>query len=494
MDSNSIDTKKEISFWLASLPMLAMGVFVGVGNLWMEIDLKFILLISTLVAGIVAYAVGVSVKEMIESIAKTVKKAFPVILILIAIGGIVGTWMYSGTVPYLIYYGLKLLHPDYLLVTAFLVTATVSTFTGTSWGSAATAGVAFMGIGISMGVPLPMVAGAVISGAVFGDKVSPVSDTTNICAMSAEISVYDHIRGMLPNVLISGGLAVISFLILGFMNGGEAGENEGALRVMGALDGMYNFNPVMLIPPIIVFAGGYKGYNPIALMVSSCIAAIIIGMAFNGFSIQDSAKSMISGFNMEMTHFLASNSYWAQEAPMPVDVLHIPPLKTPMNVMNVLTTLLNRGGFEGMMSGAVLFCILAIAFGAIMEVSGALNKLMYLLLKGVKSAFSLIVAAFVSGALLNGVTGNATFSILTVGQLFRDSFRERGVSLPMLSRSMENSMTLFESLIPWHVTAIYMAATLEIDTLSYAPYAFFNMAGIGLFFILSYRTVKKLKL
>jgi NhaC family Na+:H+ antiporter len=154
MDSKSIDTKKEISLWLASVPMLAMGVFVGVGNLWMEIDLKFILLISTLVAGIVAYVVGVSVKEMVESIAKTVKKAFPVILILIAIGGIVGTWMYSGTVPYLIYYGLKLLHPDYLLVTAFLVTATVSTFTGTSWGSAATAGVAFMGIGISMGVPL----------------------------------------------------------------------------------------------------------------------------------------------------------------------------------------------------------------------------------------------------------------------------------------------------------------------------------------------------
>jgi NhaC family Na+:H+ antiporter len=165
-----------------------------------------------------------------------------------------------------------------------------------------------------------------------------------------------------------------------------------------------------------------------------------------------------------------------------------------MNVMNVLTTLLNRGGFEGMMSGAVLFCILAIAFGAIMEVSGALNKLMHLLLEVVTSSFSLIVSAFVSGALLNGVTGNAMFSILTVGQLFRDSFRERGIPLPMLSRSMENSMTLFESLIPWHVTAIYMAATLEIDTLSYAPYAFFNMAGIGLFFVLSYRTVRKLKL
>ena len=256
MESNSTKNKKEISLGLASIPMIAMGILVGVGNLWMEIDLKFILLISTLVAGIVAYVVGISVDQMIGAIGNTIKKAFPVILILIAIGGIVGTWMYSGTVPYLIYYGLKILHPDYLLVTAFIVTAAVSTFTGTSWGSAATAGVAFMGIGISMGVPLPMVAGAVLSGAVFGDKVSPVSDTTNICAMASEIKVYDHIRGMLPNVILSAGVAIVAFLVLGFINSGAGSENEGAQEIMASLDGMYNFNLVMLIPPIIVFVGG----------------------------------------------------------------------------------------------------------------------------------------------------------------------------------------------------------------------------------------------
>ena len=491
MNSSSIKNKKEISLWLASIPMLCMAIFVGVGNLWMGIDLKFILLISTLVAGIVAYTVGVTVKDMIESIASTIKKAFPVILILIAIGGIVGTWMYSGTVPYLIYYGLKILHPDYLLVTAFIVTATVSTFTGTSWGSAATAGVAFIGIGISMGVPLPMVAGSVVSGAVFGDKVSPVSDTTNICAMSAEVKVYAHIRGMLPNVLISGFLAIVAFLILGLINGGEASVNDEALNIINELDSMYNFSPVMLLPPAIVFIGGYKGYNPIVLMTLSCIVAIVIGMFFNGFDIRDGAQSMISGFEMNMTNFAANNN--STEAMVQVGILDTY-IEEPEKVKNILPTLLNRGGFEGMMSGAVLFCILAVSFGAIMEVSGALNKLMHLLLKGVKSAFSLIISAFVSGALLNGVTGNAMFSILTIGQLFKDSFKEHKVPLPILSRSMENSMTLFESLIPWHVTAIYMAATLDVDTLSYVPYAFFNMAGIVLFFVLSYRTVRKLKL
>lgn len=481
MDSKSKPSKKDISVALASVPMIGMAVFIGVGNLWMEIDLKFILLLSTLVAGIVASVVGVKVQEMIGAIGDTIKKAFPVILILIAIGGIVGTWMYSGTVPYIIYYGLKILHPDYVLVTAFVVTAAVSTFTGTSWGSAATAGVAFMGIGMSMGIPLPMVAGAVLSGAVFGDKVSPVSDTTNICAMASEITVYDHIKGMLPNVILSGVLAIIAFTILGLFNGGSGEMNSGAQKIMTELNGMYNFSPLMLIPPVIVFAGGYKGYNPIVLMVSSSLAAIVIGVFCNGFLIQEGAQAMISGFNMEMTHYTLSIADTVSEGVESLDVTQI------------LITLLNRGGFEGMMSGAVLFTIIAIAFGAIMEVSGALHKLMHLLLHGVKSSISLILSTFVSGAILNGITSSATFSILTVGQLFRDSYREREIPLPMLSRSMENSMTLLESLLPWHVTAVYMVATLGVPTLSYLPYAFFNMAGIGLFFILSYRTLKHLK-
>ena len=409
-----------------------------------------------------------------------------------AIGGIVGTWMYSGTVPYIIYYGLKVLHPDYVLVTAFVVTAAVSTFTGTSWGSAATAGVAFMGIGISMGIPLPMVAGAVLSGAVFGDKVSPVSDTTNICAMASEITVYDHIKGMLPNVILAGIVAIIAFTILGLMNGGTGGVNMDTQRIMSELDGMYNFNPLMLIPPVIVFAGGYKGYNAIVLMVSSSLAAIAVGMFCNGFSIQDGAVAMISGFDMDMI------SYTITEI-KPVEIYvnsgsaeSVEFVKESLNVPKILKTLLERGGFEGMMGGAVLFTIIAIAFGAIMEVSGALHKLMHILLHGVKSAFSLIISSFVSGALLNGVTSSAMFSILTVGQLFRDSYKERDIPLPMLSRTMENSMTLLESLLPWHVTAIYMAATLGVPTIDYLPYAFFNMAGIGLFFVLSYRSVKRL--
>lgn len=459
-------TPPKISLLLAFLPLIIMAGLVGFLNLWLGIDLKFVLVLSSIVAGIVAVYVGISIKQLIDDFSENIKKAFPAILILIAIGGIVGSWMYSGTVPYLIYYGLQFIHPNFVLVSAFVVTAIVSTFTGTSWGSAATAGVAFMGIGFSFDIPLEMVAGAVISGAVLGDKISPVSDTTNICAMASDISVYEHIRGMLPNVLLSALLAILGFTILGMLLDPKQGQNENVTILLDQLDAAYNFNLTMLLPPAIVFLGGYKGYHPVVVMIVSSLVAIIIGIFSNGFSLMDGTESMTSGFNTNM-------------------------ISSDLMLSETLQTLLNRGGFDGMMTGAVLYCILAIAFGSFLESSGALTRIMNALLSGIRSKFGLISTTFFAGATLNGVSGNAMFSILTVGQLFRPSFRDRNVPLPVLSRSMENSMTLLESLLPWHVTAIYMSATLGVTTLAYAPYALFNMIGIALFFVLVGRDLRK---
>lgn len=469
MTETSPKTIREISLQLALLPMIIMAVLVGWLNLYLGIDLKFVLLISTIGAGIVANVVGVNLKEMMDCFAQNVKKSFGAILILIAIGGIVGTWMYSGTVPYLIYWGLQLIHPNFVLVTAFVVTACVSLFTGTSWGSAATSGVAFMGIGVGMGIPPAMLAGAVISGAVLGDKFSPVSDTTNICAMAVDITVYDHIRGMRLNVLLSGAFAIIGFTILGLMNGGEVSQNVEAFAIIAELEGLYNFNLLMLLPPVIILVGGFKGYSPVLVMITSCLVAIVIGMVLNGFNLNIGAEAMTSGF--KLSNIAPANETFSE----------------------VLPKLLNRGGFEHMMSGAVLFCFLAIAFGSMLEISGALNRLMKAMLNGVKSAFGLVSTAFFSGAALNGVSGNAMFAILTVGQLFSPAFNDRKIPKNVLSRSMENSMTLLESLLPWHVTAIYMSSTLDVKTSEYAPFAFFNILGIILFFVLLKGIGKKSK-
>ncbi|MCR9173611.1 MAG: Na+/H+ antiporter NhaC [bacterium] len=465
MPSKNNLNSSNIPLWEALLPFLIMMILVIGGSNVLEFPLQLTLLLSVMVAGIFAYRRGIKVPEMLDGIGDTLRKAMPAIVILIAIGAIVGTWMFSGTVPYLIYYGLKLIHPDYLPVTAFLVTAIVSTFTGTSWGSAATSGVAFMGIGDSMGVPAELVAGAVLSGAVFGDKVSPVSDTTNICAMASEISVYDHIRGMLPNVGLAGILAAITFLVFGLMYSGTAASSAQINVVLDHLDSFYHLNPIMLLPPAIVFLGGYKGYPPVVLMLVSSFTAILIGTFLNGFDIYQGAFAMVSGFNTSMV--------------------------TQSELPALLGTLLNRGGMEGMMSGAVFFCVLAVSFGAIMEQGGFIRPLMRVIFSWIRSAYGLVLAAFFSGGLLNGVSGNAMFSILTTGQMFRGGFRERKLPLSLLSRSMENSMTLLESLIPWHVTALYMSETLGVSTFDYLPFAFFNLFGVGLFFILSKRTTNK---
>ncbi len=450
---------KRVTLFLAFLPLVIMGVLVGLLNIWMEIDLKFILLLSAIATGIIAVYAGTSVKTLFDDLAEHIKKAFPAILILIAIGGLIGSWMYSGTVPYLIYYGLQFIHPNYLLVMAFVVCSIISTFTGTSWGTAATAGVAFMGIGNSLGIPLEMVAGAVISGSVFGDKISPVSDTTNICALATGISVYDHIKGMIPNVTIAGILAVIAFTILGLFQTPGATDTRATNEILTQLDSIYTFNLAMLLPPAVVFIGGYKGYNPVILMVSSSLLAVIIGMLSNGFSLHDGTQAMVSGFNTAMVN-------------------------SELVLNKGLATLLNRGGFEEMMKGAILFCILAISFGSFLTSFGGMQRIMDLLLSSVRSTFGLISTAFAAGGLLNIVSGNGMFSSLTIGQIFTPAFEKRKIPIPVLSRSMENSMTLLESLIPTHVSALYMSTTLGVSTLAYAPYAFFSLIGIGLFFVL----------
>ncbi|WP_373076788.1 Na+/H+ antiporter NhaC [Fusobacterium mortiferum] len=465
--------KRKVTTFEAFLPMICMALMVIVGNIIFGIRIEFILLLASLIAGLVSVRAGYTWDELIEAYNKKFAKAFPAILILIAVGGIVGTWMYSGTVPMMIYYGLKFLHPKFVVVTAFVVTAIVSTFTGTSWGSAATSGVAFMGIATSMGIPLPLVAGAIISGAFFGDKVSPVSDTTNLSALASEVTVYDHIKGMLPNVTISAIIAIIGYTLVGtFYYNGNSQLSEATLKIMEDLDSLYNFNILMLLPPIIVFGGGYFGFPALLLMLASSVVAMVVGTLSNGFIFTDAVTALLQGFNVSMAEVTG------------VSVADLSPR---------LLGLLNRGGFSSMMSGSVMFCFLAIPFGSFMEVSGSLDRIVEQLSKIIKGAYSLIVVTFFTGATINAITSNGQFSILTTGQLFKENFKKKNIPLNVLSRTMENSMTLLECMLPWHVTAIYMASTLGVQTTEYIKYSFFNILGIVIFFIISYFVAKKVE-
>lgn len=453
--------KRKPTSFEAFLPLLLMMIFVIVGGVILELQFEIVLLAAAVSSALLAKRVGVTFDEMMTAYTNKIAKAFPALLILVAIGAIVGTWMFSGTVPMLIFYGLKWLNPKFVVVTAFIVTALVSMFTGTSWGSAATSGVAFIGIAQSLGVPLPIVAGAVISGAFFGDKLSPVSDTTNLSAMASDVNVYAHVKSMVPNAIFATIIAVIGFIMIGVMNTSGSGTlTPEVLKVIADLDSMYNFSILMLIPALIVFGGAFFGISPLILMFGASAVAAVIGVVLNGFTIADATVAFTSGFNINMIKSIGLN---------------------PETISPSLLSLLNRGGMAGMMSGAVLFAFIAMAFGSFMEVAGCLEVIVNSLKKFIKGSKSLVYVTFAVSAILISVTSNGQFVILTVGQIFKDSFEEKGLPLTLLSRTMENSITLFEGLLPFTVTGIYMAATLGVPTLAYAPWAFFNIAAMGLF-------------
>jgi NhaC family Na+:H+ antiporter len=466
-------TKRNISTLEALLPIILIVVAIFIGNLIFKLQFETLLILVVIITGFIAVKNGITFDELLDAYGSKVKRAFPVILLIISIGAVVGTWMFSGTVPMLIYYGLKFIDPKFAVASGFIITSLVSLFTGTSWGAAATSGVAFMGIAQSLGIPAPMMAGAIISGAFFGDKLSSVSDTTNLSALAAEVSVYEHIKSMLPNVMLSGFLATIGFTIIGFKyDHGASAITPETLKIISDLDIIFNFNILMLLPAIIVFGGALLKYKSLILMLGSSFIAMILGVTFNNFSLVDATASIITGFN---TNMLLEKG---------VD---------PSTISETLLFLLNRGGMKGMM-GAVMVSLIIFAFGSFIEKLGTLDLLVKGLKKIVKGSKSLIIGSFVSSALLISIISNGQFVILTIGDLFKEHYNEKQLPRTLLSRAIENGTTLYSGLIPFTVTGVYMAQTLGVSVFEYVPWAFFNIISICLFvFVFMPLEIKKAK-
>ena len=265
------------TFWKL-FPLLFILITVLIFTVKYGVPIEFLLTIATLIACIIAHFAGYKWKDMEEAFIKKIVDTWIGVLIFILIGIVVGSWVYSGTVPMLIYYGIKLIHPSFIPLMAFIVTSFLSIFTGTSWGSASTAGVAFIGIAQATNTPLPLVAGAVISGAYLGDKNSPISDTTVLAALGAGTTLQNHIKTMLVNTIPSAILAAIVFTILGFnaapINADILNLKE-ASEILTSLESIYNFNIFLLIPPIFVLIASVKGVNPVITMFIGSLIAII---------------------------------------------------------------------------------------------------------------------------------------------------------------------------------------------------------------------------
>ncbi len=461
--------KKNPSALVSFLPIIIMAVLLLIGSgslnklLGVEISLKSepIIILCAVVAGVIAYYLGYSWDEMQSSIVEKISKALPATLILWSVGFLIGGLMFSGSVPMIIYYGIQWINPQYIIVLAFLLSALLSVLTGTSWGAAGTIGVAMIGIAGGLDVSLPATAGAVVSGAYFGDKLSPLSDTTNLAPIAAGSELREHIKHMLYTTVPAAIVACIVYLIVGLNADVSSYAAPEQVAVMTSqLEGMFNFNFFLLLPLVLVVAGSVLKWPTIPVMLIASLLCVPIGILSHGFTLENGFSSLVSGFSVEMTSF-SEEPIWE------------------------VTRLINRGGAISVTGTTVLvFC--AMGFAGIMSVSRMLDTTLHVITKGVKSAGGVIFSTIATCFTVAFVTGSSYLTILIPGELFKDVYPKYDLHAKNLSRTLEDSGTVLVPLIPWSAAGAYMATTLGVATLEYLPWAILNWSGIFIAIILGY--------
>lgn len=418
----------------------------------MQYPAELMLIFAGVVFTVFAGFYRVSWERILEEMGEKIKRALPAILILFSIGIIIGSWMIAGTIPLMVYYGLNIIDPAYLFLLAFLVTAIVSTFTGTSWGSAGTIGVALISIAQTMDVSLAITAGAVVSGAYFGDKLSPLSDTTNMSAIAAGANLYEHIQHMLYTAVPSSILAVIVFWIAG-TSIDTSSEQLGAVTEMtAALESLFSLNIILLLPALIVLIGSIRKKPPLIVLFASSITALLLALIFQGAAVADIFAAVVSGFTVDM-------------------------LPQNIEVTEDIESLLTRGGLYSMYN-ATFFVFCAFFFASAMEASQVLHVLLEGIISRLKSTGSLIFTTLLSGFVIINGTSNALVTYFLIKDIYGDSFKKHKLHPVNLSRSMEDSVTITEALLPWTVSGVFIATTLGVGNFEFLPWAVFNWGGI----------------
>lgn len=452
--------KLKPKFWQALMPILFMilGLAIGVG--YLKLRVEPIILLSAIIAGFIAWRLNYNWKELQDGIVEKISSSLPPTLILWSVGLLIGSWMFSGTVPMIIYYGVEIISPKYLILTAFIISAILSSVTGTSWGSVGTIGVAVMGIAAGLEVNLAATAGAVVAGAYFGDKLSPLSDTTNLAPIAAGSELYEHIRHMLYTTLPATIVALIVYFFVGVDAASNANLGQSILNLQSQLDKVFVWNPILLLPVFLVLAGSILKWPTMPIMIIAALFSILLGVLVQGFSLKNGFASLIGGFNLKMSGL---------DYEFSKDIMK----------------LLNRGGVNSVTSTTVLiFC--AMGFAGIMSVSGMLNVVLQVIMSKVKSAAGLVLSTISSCLTVAFVTGSSYLSILIPGEMFRDFYKQKGLAAKNLSRTLEDSGTVIVPLIPWSAAGAYMATTLDVATIDYLPWAIMNYMGVVFATILAF--------
>jgi NhaC family Na+:H+ antiporter len=460
-----MDTKiirnKELSIGEALIPvaaligMLGYNVFVY-GDNALGGSNQFILLLGASVAAIIGFFNKVSYQKMMEEVAENIKSTVSAILILLMVGALAGTWLISGIIPSMIYYGLQILSPAIFLPATLIICSIISIATGSSWTTSATVGIALIGIGGALGFDLGMVAGAVISGAYFGDKLSPMSDTTNLAPAMAGTDLFTHIRYMTITTIPTYIITLILFIILGLTVDIKGDVNTVVL--LNDIKTSFTISGWLFIVPIIVIGLIIKKTEPLIALLTGTLLAAIFALIF-----QPHIINQISGVD-QMTFRSAYKG-----------IMDAITSKVVIPTENkTLADLFTSGGMQKML-GTIWLIICAMVFGGIMDAIGALARISQALLKLAHTTFGLFASTVGSCIALNITASDQYLSIVVPGKMFAKAYKNKGLAPENLSRTLEDAGTVTSPLIPWNTCGAYQSGTLGVATFDYLPYAFFNI-------------------
>lgn len=450
---------KKPTLFISLIPVVVLILMLGYSLFGLGLDLDtggshIPLILGAAVASIVAAYLGYSWKEIQRGLVQGINLALGAILILMTIGMLIGTWMASGIVPAMIYYGLQLMSPSIFLVTTCLICAIVSLSTGSSWSTAGTVGVALVGIGATMNIPVGMVAGAIVSGAYFGDKMSPLSDTTNLAPATAGTESFTHVRHMaysgVPSLLI----ALVLFAVIGWGYKADSVEAGDMAMMLDTIKGAFYISPWLLLPPLLVIVMVIFRIPALPALLGGALLGAVVAAIAQSSSVPELIQFGFNGFVSETG-------------------------------VEKVDSLLTRGGLMSMMSTIALI-MSALAFGGVMEAAGMLEALASSILKLARSVGSLVVATIATCVGMNIIAPDQYLSIVVPGRMYRNAYTKQHLHPKNLSRLLEGSGTLSSPLVPWNTCGAFMGSVLGVTAGSYFMFAFFNLINPLVCIVLGY--------
>lgn len=415
------------------------------------------LILAAAVAGIIGVQIGIKYSFIEAGIVKSIRAALSSIIILLLIGSLAGTWLLSGVVPAMIYYGLQVMNPTIFLFAACFISAIVSIATGSSWSTVATIGIALLGIGKTLEISEGITAGAIISGAYFGDKMSPLSDTTNLAPAMAGSDLFTHIRYMTYTTVPSISISLVIFLIIG-ISFDQNQDSADVSNVLSALDSAFTINGWLFLVPLIVIFLIVKKIAAIPALLAGTLLGAVFALVF-----QPQLVNEVSG---------VTEGFW-----IPAYISVMKSMFTEISIgadNEVVQDLLSTGGMEGMLN-TIWLIISAMIFGGTMESTGLLQRITSIIINSAKSTGALIASTAGTCIFFNITASDQYLSIVVPGRMFAETYRERGLKPENLSRTLEDSGTVTSVLVPWNTCGATQAAVLNVATLSYLPYCFFNL-------------------